>query len=53
MNAPFTANGEYKGDEGEMAIEFNRGASVAINIPGNRIFMGQSVTPTENPSNTE
>lgn len=44
---PFDANGNYKGDSGEMKITVNKEAQVAMNMPGDRIFLGKSVqTPT-------
>lgn len=44
---PFDANGNYRGDSGEMKITINKEAQVAMNMPGDRIFLGKSVqTPT-------
>ncbi|MES2963555.1 MAG: flagellar hook-associated protein FlgL [Bdellovibrionota bacterium] len=44
---PFDANGNYKGDSGEMKITINKEAQVAMNMPGDRIFLGKSVqTPS-------
>ncbi len=42
-NPPFTAEGEYKGDLGEMRIAINKEADVPINVPGSRIFLGQGI----------
>jgi flagellar hook-associated protein 3 FlgL len=38
--APFDAEGNYKGDSGEIKIAINKEASVAMNLPGDRIFIG-------------
>ena len=44
---PFDPNGNYRGDSGEMKITINKEAQVAMNMPGDRIFLGKSVhTPT-------
>lgn len=40
---PFSAKGEYRGDEGEMMIEINKGAYIPMNIPGNKVFLGKGV----------
>jgi len=40
---PFTNEGEYRGDSGEMKITINKEAKVAMNMPGDRIFLGQSI----------
>lgn len=50
---PFTKDGEYKGDDGEMIVQFSKGSTVALNVPGNRIFLGDAVKGTESPQNTE
>ncbi len=42
-NPPFTKNGEYSGDIGEMKVAINKDADVAINMPGSRIFLGQGI----------
>lgn len=49
---PFDANGNYRGDSGEMKITINKEATIAMNMPGDRIFLGKSVqTPaTTQPS---
>lgn len=38
--APFTPEGQYVGDHGEMRIPINKEAKVAINVPGSSIFLG-------------
>lgn len=40
---PFDPEGRYQGDSGEMRITINKEASVAMNIPGNRVFLGKGV----------
>jgi flagellar hook-associated protein 3 FlgL len=40
--APFDAGGNYHGDSGEMKIVVNKEAKVAMNMPGDRIFLGQT-----------
>ncbi len=47
---PFDANGNYKGDSGEMKITVNKEATIAMNMPGDRIFLGKSV---QTPSSTQ
>ncbi len=39
---PFDREGNYKGDDGEMHIIIDKDASVAMNIPGSKVFMGKS-----------
>lgn len=41
-NPPFTTNGEYRGDDGEIKIAINKEANVSMNVPGSRIFIGDS-----------
>jgi flagellar hook-associated protein 3 FlgL len=40
---PFDPNGKYRGDSGEMKITINKEAKVAMNMPGDRIFLGHSI----------
>ncbi len=40
---PFNLSGEYLGDSGEMKIPTDKGAFVAMNIPGDKIFLGGSL----------
>jgi flagellar hook-associated protein 3 FlgL len=42
-NAPFTPEGKYVGDDGSIRVEVNRGVFTAMNVPGNRIFMGEDI----------
>jgi flagellar hook-associated protein 3 FlgL len=41
--APFDISGEYKGDDGDMKIQINKDAFIAMNLPGNKIFNGDGV----------
>lgn len=41
-NPPFTTNGEYRGDDGEIKIAINKEANVSMNVPGSRIFIGEN-----------
>jgi len=38
---PFTKQGEYKGDDGEIKIQVNKDAYITMNLPGNKIFLGE------------
>ncbi len=40
---PFDKDGSYRGDSGEMKITINKEAKVAMNMPGDRIFLGKSL----------
>ena len=44
---PFDPNGNYHGDSGEMKITVNKEAKVAMNMSGDKIFLGRS-TPNAN-----
>jgi flagellar hook-associated protein 3 FlgL len=37
---PFTARGDYKGDEGEMSVHADKEAFIPMNVPGSRVFLG-------------
>lgn len=58
---PFNIDGSYRGDDGEIKISINKAAAVAMNIPGNRVFLGQenkrvpppSTSPEAEPSSFE
>lgn len=41
--APFTTAGDYKGDDGDLKIHINKDAFVAMNLPGDKIFLGRGV----------
>lgn len=38
---PFNKFGEYKGDNGEIKIQVNKDAYITMNVPGNKIFLGE------------
>jgi len=40
---PFTQAGEYLGDDGDMKIQTHKDTFVAMNIPGNKVFLGQGL----------
>jgi flagellar hook-associated protein 3 FlgL len=40
---PFSKDGEYKGDDGEMKIQSHKGNFVAMNLSGNRVFGGRGI----------
>jgi flagellar hook-associated protein 3 FlgL len=40
QKSPFEGNGEYKGDDGEIRIEVNRGVYMPVNINGAELFLG-------------
>ncbi len=42
-NPPFSDDGEYKGDNGEMRVAINKQSDVSLNIPGSRIFLGLGI----------
>jgi flagellar hook-associated protein 3 FlgL len=41
-SAPFTPDGDYLGDGGEIQVAINRESKVPLNVPGNRVFLGES-----------
>ncbi len=41
---PFDWDGHYSGDSGEMMIHTDKGAFMAINLPGSKVFMGQGLS---------
>lgn len=55
LSSPFE-NGEYKGDDGIMKVEVNKGQFIALNVPGNDLFIvedgqdNQMITPTKDPN---
>lgn len=40
---PFDKSGEYAGDDGAMKIQINKEAFVAMNVPGDKIFLGKGL----------
>lgn len=43
QTAPFTPDGEYQGDKGEMNIHIDKEAFLPMNVPGGRVFLGQGI----------
>jgi len=41
IQKPFNDDGSYAGDRGEMMIDINKGDYVAMNVPGDVIFLGR------------
>jgi flagellar hook-associated protein 3 FlgL len=41
--APFSEDGEYSGDSGEMNIHIDKETFIAMNVPGGRVFLGAGV----------
>lgn len=39
--APFTKEGNYAGDDGEIKIQVNKDAYITMNVPGDKIFLGE------------
>lgn len=42
--APFSATGEYRGDDGEILIQVSKESYVPMNIPGGRVFSGDGLS---------
>lgn len=40
---PFNITGEYFGDDGDMKVQIQKDAFVAMNIPGNKVFLGRGL----------
>lgn len=38
---PFSKEGSYQGDDGEIKIQVNKDAYVTMNLPGNKVFLGE------------
>ena len=41
--APFDFEGNYRGDSGDIRIQIQKDGFVAMNLPGNRLFMGEGL----------
>lgn len=39
--SPFSGNGDYSGDDGELMVEVDKGSYVPMNLPGNKVFLGK------------
>ena len=40
---PFDLSGEYLGDDGDMKVQVNKDAFIAMNVSGDKVFMGQGL----------
>lgn len=40
---PFTQEGDYRGDDGDMNIQTHKESFVAMNIPGSKVFLGKGL----------
>src|SRR6185312_1892093 len=40
---PFDISGEYNGDDGSMSVQINKDAFVAMNVSGDKIFLGKGL----------
>lgn len=43
QSTPFNREGEYQGDDGEMKIQSQQGNFVAMNLTGDRVFLGRAI----------
>ncbi len=43
-SSPFDLEGNYKGDDGDIRIHINKDAFLSMNLPGNRLFLGEGVS---------
>lgn len=41
--APFSRDGEYRGDDGEIKVQNEKGNFVAMNLTGDRVFLGRAI----------
>ncbi len=41
--APFTSAGDYQGDDGDLKLHINKDAFVAMNLPGDKVFLGKGI----------
>lgn len=40
---PFTKQGNYQGDNGEIKIQVNKDSYITMNLPGNKVFLGEQM----------
>lgn len=43
-SSPFDPSGEYHGDDGDIRLQINKDAFVAMNLPGDRVFIGKGLS---------
>lgn len=48
-NPPFTPQGDYHGDDGEMKITVDKEAQLSANMPGSKVFLGKNLRGQETP----
>lgn len=41
--APFSNDGEYKGDDGDLKLHINKDSFLAMNIPGDKVYLGRGL----------
>lgn len=41
--APFNPQGDYQGDDGDIKIQIHKDAFLAMNVPGDKVFLGKGV----------
>lgn len=41
---PFSLNGDYQGDDGDIKIQTHKESFLAMNLPGSKVFLGQGVS---------
>lgn len=41
--SPFNATGVYRGDAGEMKIHIDKDSFIVMNVPGNKVFLGENL----------
>lgn len=44
QNAPFDRDGQYNGNDSDMKIGIHKDSFVAMNIPGDKVFLGKGLT---------
>ncbi len=47
LTPPFTPEGQYKGDNGLIQVEVQRGVMVSMNVPGSEVFDVKSYAPED------
>lgn len=41
--SPFNKDGQYRGDDGDIKIQINKDTFLPMNIPGNKLFLGEGL----------
>lgn len=50
LNPPYTTDGQYLGDKGEIPLEIQKGVLVNMNVPGPQAFQVRKFRPDQSPS---